>query len=269
MSENNEMEKVNETVQPEAEAEVVQSTEVKEEVTAQKPESEKAPVDAAPEEEKPAEKEETVSEEVEAAEEYVDKLEEQSLNELQVLREKDNAQNQQIVEEAEKKIKEIYEDLRTWLKANTTPDKIKENLETARKQTVNILNTTRDRVLEIADSDDFKKAVGGMKDFLSGTGSLIAEGFNYGKEQLSKNPAIKDFFDNVDAGLEKIRENEALHTTVEKAQEVTNSLTNSLFSGLKSFFEGSKSAPAPEKKAEEAKPEEKPEEAAPAEDKGE
>lgn len=225
-----------------------------------------APKHAAPEE--PAEpKDETVQaapdpeekldEDIKKAEDEVNRMEEETIYELQVLRETNNEENEQVVDDAEKKIREIFEELRQWIHVNSQPDKIKENLNAAREQAVDVLNSTRDKVIEISNSEDFKKAVGGIKDFLDGTGSLIAEGFQYGKEQLCKNPAIKDVFDNVDAGIDKIRENPAIHSAVEKAQDVTVSVTNSIFEGLKSFFDGTprRSAEAPE----EPKPEPQPE----------
>lgn len=185
------------------------------------------------------------------AEKVADQLEQESLNELQALREENNEQNEELVDEAEKKIREIYADFRKWVKINTEPERVKENLENAKDQTIEVLKATRAKAIEISESDDFRKAAGGIKDFLDGSAALIGEGLQYGKDQLKKNPFMKDVIDNVDNGIEKIRENEAIATVVDKAQELTENVTSAVFNGLKGFFEGKKakkeeSAAAPE-----------------------
>lgn len=194
-----------------------------------------------------------VNEEAEkkAAEEKVDELEKESLYELEVLKEANNEENEEMVNEAEKKIKEIFDDLRNWIKHNTEPEQLKANLEDAKEQTVKVLNDAKEKAIEFSNNEDFKQAVGGIKDFMTGTGNLIGEGFQYGKEQLMKNPAIKDVFDNIDTGINKIRENPDLAKAVDKAQSISEDITSSIFSGLKSFFEGSKEPK--EEKAEDAK----------------
>lgn len=186
-----------------------------------------------------------------SAEEKVDEMEKESLYELEVLKEANNEENEEMVNEAEKKIKEIFDDLRNWIRHNTEPEQLKANLEDAKEQTVKVLNDAKEKAIEFSNNEDFKQAVGGIKDFMTGTGNLIGEGFQYGKEQLMKNPAIKDVFDNIDTGINKIRENPDLAKAVDKAQSISEDITSSIFSGLKSFFEGNK-VPE-EKKAEDVK----------------
>lgn len=239
----------NKTVEETAANETPENPEVIDELKEEASDGAKAEetIEALDEKEEVAPEEKTQGNSVEDAEEAADKLEEESLYELQVLREANNEYNEELVDDAEKKIKDIFNEFRDWIRHNSEPEQVKKNLEDARNQAINVMNQTKDKVLEISNSEDFKKAVSGIKQFLDGTGGLIGEGFRYGKEQLCKNPYIKDAFDNFDNGVERLKENPNLAAAVNKAEEVTQDLSSKFFGGLKNFFTGTpKEAPKPE-----------------------
>ncbi|MEE1354514.1 MAG: hypothetical protein UHB90_02220, partial [Absicoccus porci] len=68
----------------------------------------------------------------------VDELEEKSLKELDSFREEDNEENEKVVDEGKKQIKDVFDDLRQILKENSDPEKIKENLTNAKDNALNI-----------------------------------------------------------------------------------------------------------------------------------
>ena len=48
----------------------------------------------------------------------------------------------------------------------------------------NILSSTKDKVVEVSESEQFKQTVSAGKEFLQGTAGLVVDGFKYGKETL-------------------------------------------------------------------------------------
>lgn len=177
------------------------------------------------------------ADEVKAA--AVDEMEQASQKALAAMREEDNTRNEEVVDEAEEKLDDVYDNFREWLKTNTNPDKIREELEKVREETARILNNAREGVIEVASSEQFKATMQSGKDFLTGTGAMIGDGFKYGYDKLMEVPEFKKMAGKVDEGVEKLRHSETLRTIVENSEKGINDLNNAIFGGLKSFFDSS------------------------------
>ena len=198
-----------------------------------------------PEDRKPETPEETETQKDEL--EQVDEMEKESLNELQTFREADNAANDDAVNDAEEALKKIFEDMRRWIRENGDPEVVKERLEKGRQDIAKVLMETRDSVIALARSEQFKKTVEAGRDFVVGTGSMIADGVKYGADQLMKNPAISKVVTDVDSKLDSLRQNENLKGAVDSAEEAMYKLNTAIFNGIRSFF--SKPADASASKA--------------------
>ena len=131
----------------------------------------------------------------------IDDLEKESMLELEVMHESENTDNERIIEDAK-----------------------------------DILSSTKDKVVEVSESEQFKQTMSAGKEFLQGTAGLVVEGFKYGKETLRKNDSLRKVIDKADEKVDEIRTNDSVIRAVDKAEEVTGKATEALFSGLKKIF---------------------------------
>lgn len=167
----------------------------------------------------------------------VDELEEKSLEELEAFHEENNEENEKVVDEGKKQIKDIFADLRQVLKENSEPEKIKENINKAKENVVNTINTTRDKAVEVSNSDSFKQAIDGGKDLIEGTTGLIADGFKAAGDILMSNESIANLVGKADKHLDVVRDSEGLKKGLDAAEEITNKLNKAVFGNLQKFFE--------------------------------
>lgn len=116
----------------------------------------------------------------------IDDLEKESMLELEVMHESENTDNERIIEDAKSKIEKLFDDLRDLLKDASDPEKVKEALSQAKDDAKDILSSTKDKVVEVSESEQFKQTVSAGKEFLQGTAGLVVDGFKYGKETLRK-----------------------------------------------------------------------------------
>lgn len=177
--------------------------------------------------------------------EIIDQTEKESLNELSTLKEANNKANDEIIDEAQVEIKKIFADLKVWIQQNTDPDAIKSNIENAQDQTIAVLNSARDKAIEVSNSPEFRQTLESGRDFLKGTGILIGEGFKELKNTMCQNPTIKKVFDGADDQIEKLRENENLKDAVDHIQRATEKLNQAIFSGVNKFFKPKTQAQPP------------------------
>lgn len=167
----------------------------------------------------------------------VDQLEEQSLNELETLREANNEDNKQVIEEAKKKIEDIYDDLKDWVKDNKDPEKVKAAMNKAKDDAIDVLNKTKDKAIEVSQSDQFKATLAAGKEFLVGAGTIIGNGLKAGADVLMQNEQIKNVVEKADEKLDVLRESEGLKSAVNTAEEVTGKVTQAVFGGIKKFLD--------------------------------
>ena len=167
----------------------------------------------------------------------VEELKEEAINELSTLEEKDNKDNEKVIQDAKEKIKAIFDDLQIWIKQNTEPEKIKEGLNNAKEETIKVLKNTKEKAIEISNSEQFKNTVSAGKDFLLGAGGLIGDGIKAGADALMKNENIKKVVEAADEKLDVLRESESLRNAVDSAEEVSHKVGDALFSGIRNFFD--------------------------------
>ena len=158
----------------------------------------------------------------------IDDLEKESMLELEVMHESENTDNERIIEDAKSKIEKVFDDLRDLLKDASDPQ--------AKEDAKDILSSTKDKVVEVSESEQFKQTVSAGKEFLQGTAGLVVDGFKYGKETLRKNDSLRKVIDKADEKVDEIRTNDSVIRAVDKAEEVTGKATEALFSGLKKIF---------------------------------
>ncbi len=204
---------------------------------AAKPEEQAAPVEASAEEEKASE---------DARQAAIDEMEKASQKALEAMREAGNEQNEEVVNEAEKKLEDIFTQLEDWLKTNTQPERIKAEMKTAANKVNDLLEKTRTSVINVAESEQFKKTMESGHEFLIGAGSMIADGLHYGYDKLMEVPEFKKAAQFVDNRVDDLRRNEALKTFVDRSEEGLSRLNESIFSGLKSFFDPQKKEDLPD-----------------------
>ena len=158
-------------------------------------------------------------------ESVVENLEESSVKELNALREDNNSENQKVVDDAQKKLSDIFEDLRNVIQDNSDPEKIKENFNNSREKVLDILENTRKKAVEVSNSDNFKQTIDAGKDFLEGAGLLMS------------NDNIADFVNKANARLDVLRDSEGLKKGVDAAEELTNKVNQSVFGAIQKFFD--------------------------------
>jgi hypothetical protein len=180
----------------------------------------------------------------------VDEMEKAAQKALESMREQDNDRSDEVVDEAEEKLDNLFDDFRNWLKTNTEPEHVKEEFGKFTAETAKILNATKEKAAEVANSEQFKKTMESGKDFITGTGTMIGDGLKYGYSKLMDIPEFKKAADKVETGVDDLRKNEKLKDFVEGTEKGISRFNESVFAGIKSFF----------KEAEPAKTEEKPEE---------
>lgn len=173
----------------------------------------------------------------ETKEEVVEQLEEKTMEEIDELREEGNEENEKIVDDAQDKIKGIFDDLRTWVKENSDPETIKEKMNASKDEIIRILEVTKEKAIEVSNSDHFKQTVEAGKSLVEGSAGLIADGFKAGADLLMSNENIADLVNKADSKLDVLRESEGLQKTVDAAEELTGKVNEALFGGLRKFFE--------------------------------
>ena len=134
----------------------------------------------------------------------IDDLEKESMLELEVMHESENTDNERIIEDAKSKI-ENYSWCAWLIKDASDPEKVKEALSQAKEDAKDILSSTKDKVVEVSESEQFKQTMSAGKEFLQGTAGLVVEGFKYGKETLRKNDSLRKVIDKADEKVDEIR----------------------------------------------------------------
>lgn len=189
-----------------------------------------------PEDVKPEEKEATAEEVKTAA---IDEMEEASRKALDAMREDKNVKNEDVVDEAQEDLNKAFNNFRKAVTEEMDPDKVKEDMKNFRDKVAQILNATKEKVVEVSNSEDFKKTVSAGHDFLAGTANLIGEGLKYGYDNLKKVPGFDQVTDAVDKGFDKLRSSEILKGAVNGAEKGLNDFNSFVFKNLNNFFNGS------------------------------
>ena len=194
--------------------------------------------------EEPVKEESTLEEKVEtdadARAAAIDEMEKASQKALDAMREAGNAKNDEVIDEAEKKLNDIFTQFKEWMQTNSHPDRVKAEMKQVSDSVTNLLNKTRDGVIEVSQSEQFKQTMESGKDFVIGTGAMIADGLQHGYDKLLEIPEFKKAANFVEEKVDDLRRSETLKTLIDRSQEGINQLNNTIFSGLKAFFSPAK-----------------------------
>lgn len=192
-------------------------------------------VDETPVEEQPAEQQPELNEEDLRAT-VIDEMEKASQKALDAMRENGNDKNEEVVDEAKDQLEELFAQFKTWLEQNTQPEQLKKEAKEVSDKVSALLEKTRQSVIEVSNNEQFKKTMESGREFLVGTGAMIADGLQFGYEKLKEIPQFKAATEFVDEHIEELRKSEKLKNIVDKSEEGFNHVSNAIFSGIKSFF---------------------------------
>ena len=192
-------------------------------------------VDETPVEEQPAEQQPELNEEDLRAT-VIDEMEKASQKALDAMRENGNEKNEEVVDDAKDQLEELFAQFKTWLEQNTQPEQLKKEAKEVSDKVSALLEKTRQSVIEVSNNEQFKKTMESGREFLVGTGAMIADGLQFGYEKLKEIPQFKAATEFVDEHIEELRKSEKLKNIVDKSEEGFNHVSNAIFSGIKSFF---------------------------------
>lgn len=192
-------------------------------------------VDETPVEEQPAEQQPELNEEDLRAT-VIDEMEKASQKALDAMRENGNDKNEEVVDEAKDQLEELFAQFKTWLEQNTQPEQLKKEAKEVSDKVSALLEKTRQSVIEVSNNEQFKKTMESGREFLVGTGAMIADGLQFGYDKLKEIPQFKAATEFVDEHIEELRKSEKLKNIVDKSEEGFNHVSNAIFSGIKSFF---------------------------------
>lgn len=171
-----------------------------------------------------------------AKEAAIDEMEKASQKALDAMREANNSQNEQVVNDAQKKLDDIFDEFRKWVHDSSQPDQVKASLKDLSDKVGQLLEKTRQKVIEVSSSEQFRSTMESGRDFLIGAGTMIADGLKYGYDKLREIPEVNKAASYVDAKVDELRHSEKLKEVVDRSQQGLNDLNNAIFNGLKSFF---------------------------------
>lgn len=192
-------------------------------------------VDETPVEEQPAEQQPELNEEDLRAT-VIDEMEKASQKALDAMRENGNDKNEEVVDDAKDQLEELFAQFKTWLEQNTQPEQLKKEAKEVSDKVSALLEKTRQSVIEVSNNEQFKKTMESGREFLVGTGAMIADGLQFGYEKLKEIPQFKAATEFVDEHIEELRKSEKLKNIVDKSEEGFNHVSNAIFNGIKSFF---------------------------------
>lgn len=168
---------------------------------------------------------------------FIDEWEDESIEILDGMEEKGNSKNEKIISDAKEKISTLFANAKQWVETNANEEKVKENLTKTKEEAGKIIDVTREKVIEISENDNFKSTVSSGKAFLHSAGSLLNDGLKASRKQLEKNDSIKAVFDKADEKIDELKKSEDLKRAVDKAEETAKKVGDSVFTGVKKFFE--------------------------------
>lgn len=168
--------------------------------------------------------------------EVVEQLHEEALSELDSMSEEGNTENKKVLEEARAKMDSIFKDLNQRVQG-ADKDKMKENVNNAKDEVFKVLNRTKEKAVEVSQSDNFKDTMKSGKDFVTGAGTMLADAFKAGADTLMKNESIKNAVETADEKFDTLRDSEGLKNAIDKAEEVTGKVSETIFGAIKNFLE--------------------------------
>lgn len=154
-------------------------------------------------------------------------------HELEELRENGNEENRRLIEEAREKMSKMFSDTAKWLKENTEREKLSENLSRFRSECIQLLGQTKEKAIEISQNEDFQNTLRSGKEFIIGSGHLIASGVRAGADKLMENEKISLFVNRVNDRVEVIKEDERFQDGAQRLREGTMKVADRAYDGIK------------------------------------
>ena len=177
----------------------------------------------------------------------IDEMEKATQKALDAMREQDNPQNEEVVDNAEKSLDELFEEFSKWMKDNTQPEKIRAEMKIVQDKVNDLLEKTRIKVIEVSNNEKFKSTMESGKDFVIGTAGLIGDGLKYGYDKLLEIPEFKKVTDAIGAKVDEMRHNENLQNAVNRGEEHLSQFNSALFDNIRSFFRPADEMPSEDK----------------------
>ena len=156
---------------------------------------------------------------------------------LQAFEENSNEANRRLVQDARQKLGKMVAETSKWLKENTDRDKVTENIEKLRCDVMQLLNITKEKAIEISQNDEFRSTLRNGKEFLLGSGRLIAGGMRAGADKLMENEKIASIVNRVSDKVEDIKEDERVQEGAQRLKDGTMNLADRAYDGLKHLLE--------------------------------
>lgn len=155
---------------------------------------------------------------------------------LTALEEENNEDNQRLIADAREKLEKLIRDALQWVKVNTEQEKLAENLTNLRKECVQLLTITKEKAIELSKNDDFRSTLQSGKEFIVGSGRLIASGVRSGADKLMEHEKFAAFVNKVNDKVEDIKEDERVQEGTQRLRAGTMKLADRAYGGLKRFL---------------------------------
>lgn len=153
--------------------------------------------------------------------------------ELEELREKGNEENCRLIEDAKAKAKKLFVDSAKWLRENTERERLVENLSHFRSECIQLLGQTKDKAIEISQSEEFQNTLRSGKEFIVGSGHLLANGMRAGADKLMENEKISTLVNKVNDKVEVIKEDERVQDGAQRLRKGTMKIADRAYDGIK------------------------------------
>ncbi|WP_075876332.1 hypothetical protein [Merdibacter massiliensis] len=173
---------------------------------------------------------------IEEAKNEVETICENVQQQLTELEEKGNEESHRMIEEAREKLAKLIADSSKWLKENTERDKLLSNLTHLRDECMQLLGQTKEKAIALSKNEDFQATLQSGKDFIVGSGRLIASGMRAGADKLMENDKIATFVNKVNDKVEDLKEDERVQEGTQRLREGTMKIADRAYDGIKRFL---------------------------------
>ncbi len=173
---------------------------------------------------------------IEEAKAEVESIQSDVAHQLETLAESDNEENRKLLEEAREKLAKLIADSGKWLKENTEKEKLMENLTHLREECIVLLTQTKEKAIALSKNEEFRQTLHNGKEFIVGSGRLIASGVRAGADKLMENEKIASFVNKVNDKVEDFREDERVQEGAQRLRKGTMKLADRAYGGLKRFL---------------------------------
>lgn len=173
---------------------------------------------------------------ISAKEAAIDEMEKATQKALDAMREKDNPENEKVVDEATDHLEKLFDEFSKWMKENTQPERIRAEFGVFQNSVRDLLEKTRQNVIEVSQNEKFRETMESGRDFVVGTAGLIGDGLKYGYDKLLEIPEFKKAADAIGEKVDELRSSETLKNAVDRSEEGLSSLGAAIFSSIRSFF---------------------------------